>query len=139
RPVLPSPWGNRRSMLSHWRSVRSLGYRFHALVFMLRKITWTTTPAEGYFLDGQLPERAVAATTIAPATSRPSNPPPTVMPAHTKMACHTVAPGLCSTISLPRPEYQAQANPIPNHPASSAPNSVPQVRICPVQGNVGAD
>src|SRR5579884_2662594 len=37
----PSPWGNRCSMLSHWRSVRSLGYRFRAMVFMPKKITLT--------------------------------------------------------------------------------------------------
>src|SRR5262249_33275154 len=52
RPVVPSPRGNRCSMFSHWSSVRSLGYRFRAVVLMPKKITLTPPSWKDYFLDG---------------------------------------------------------------------------------------
>src|SRR5262249_53057105 len=44
-------------MLHHWRSVRSLGYRSRAMVFMPKRVTLTTAQAEVHFLDGQLGRR----------------------------------------------------------------------------------
>src|SRR5262245_28721795 len=37
-------------MLHHWRSVRSLGYRSRAMVFMAKRDTFTTAQAEAHFL-----------------------------------------------------------------------------------------
>src|SRR5262245_58393848 len=46
-------------MLHHWRSVRSLGYRSRAMVFMPKSVTLTTAQAEVHFIDGPLGCRVV--------------------------------------------------------------------------------
>ncbi len=50
----PSPLGNRCSMFSHWKSVRSLGYRFRVVVVLIyARVATEEQPSKGGFLDGQ--------------------------------------------------------------------------------------
>jgi hypothetical protein len=40
-------------MFSHWKSVRSLGYRFRVVLLITTRVTTARTSPEDDFLDGQ--------------------------------------------------------------------------------------